>query len=485
MTKKSRIIENVKIEKIWFGWIWIATWKDGKKILITWWALPNMVADLKIVKNKSDYIKTQIYKIHNFWKKLSENICKHHMFFDDNKNFSTWCWWCKWQILPYEEQINLKEQVVKDSFRWSDFFEKTYSWFVPSPKTFNYRNKMEFSFWKYIVKGEVLSSWSWWFHKQWMFSKIVDIENCLIAWNLINKVFLYIKNILKKSNLPVYDQMKHTWFFRHLVIRQGFNTNEVLVNLSVATKYFDKNKKDFTLWQKLQKKLKDDNFIKENVKSFVITENNWLWDVVRWKDIKFYNLFWDGSINEYLLIDNVKIDFKISAFSFFQTNTLWAQKLFWTAKSMLPEIKWNILDLYCWAWTIWLTLLKSWIWKKLLWVEIVEQAIEDAKYNAKLNNLQNKAKFIADKAENINFNLENIGLIVVDPPRSWLHKNVINFLWNLKKQKNFKLLYISCNPVTMNRDLKLLQNYGFEIKNLKAVDMFPHTHHIEMIGILE
>ena len=318
-----------------------------------------------------------------------------------------------------------------------------------------------------------------------MFSKIVDIENCLIAWNLINKVFLYIKNILKKSNLPVYDQMKHTWFFRHLVIRQGFNTNEVLVNLSVATKYFDKNKKDFTLWQKLQEKLKDDNFIKKNVKSFVITENNWLWDVVRWKDIKFYNLFWDGSINEYLLIDNVKIDFKISAFSFFQTNTLWAQKLFWTAKSMLPEIKWNILDLYCWAWTIWLTLLKSWIWKKLLWVEIVEQAIEDAKYNAKLNNLQNKAKFIADKAENINFNLENIGLIVVDPPRSWLHKNVINFLWNLKKQKNFKLLYISCNPVTMNRDLKLLQNYGFEIKNLKAVDMFPHTHHIEMIGILE
>ena len=318
-----------------------------------------------------------------------------------------------------------------------------------------------------------------------MFSKIVDIQDCMIAWKLINKVFSYIKNLLKKSNLPVYDQMRHNWFFRHLVVRQGFNTQEVLVNLVVATKSFDKYKEDITIWQKLQDTFKNDDFIKENVKSFIITENNWLWDTVRWNDIKVYNLFWDGSIYEYLLIDDIKVDFKISAFSFFQTNTLQAQKLFETAKFMLPEIKWNILDLYCWAWTIWLSLLKSWIWKKLLWVEIVKQAIEDAKYNAKLNNLQDKAEFIADKAENINFSMQDIGLIVVDPPRSWLHKNVIDFLWKLKKEKDFKLLYISCNPVTMNRDLKLLEEYNFELKNLKAVDMFPHTHHIEMVGILE
>lgn len=485
MKKKNKILENIRIEKIWFWWVWIASLKDWKKILVSWWALPWMIADLKINRKKSDYIKAQIYKIHDFWKNISKSICKHHMFFDNNKNPSTGCWWCKWQVLPYKEQIELKEQVVKDSFSGSSFFENTYSWFVAAEKIFNYRNKMEFSFWKYFIKDKQLSNWSCWFHKQWMFSKIVDIQDCMIAWELINKVFIYMKHLLKKSSLPVYDQMKHTWFFRHLVIRQWFNTDEVLVNLSVATKHFDKNKKDITAWSKLQDTLMQDKFIKENIKTFVITENNWLWDAVRWTDIKVYNLFWGWFINEYLLVDWVKVDFRVSAFSFFQTNTFQAQKLFETAKSMLPEIKWNILDLYCWAWTIWLTLLKSWIWEKLLWVEIVEQAIQDAKYNAKLNNLQDKARFIADKAENINFSMENIGLIVVDPPRSWLHKNVIDFLWKLKKEKDFKLLYISCNPVTMNRDLNLLIEQWFEIKNLKAVDMFPHTHHIEMIWILE
>jgi len=485
MNLKNKILENINIEKIWFGWVWIATNKDGKKIIITWWALPNMIADLRILRKKSDYINAQIYKIHNFWKNLSWNICKHHVFFDDSKNYSVWCWGCKWQILPYQEQIKLKEQVIKDSFAWSDFFEKAYLWFIVAENIFNYRNKMEFSFWKYFIKDEVLSSWSLWFHKQWMFSKIVNIDNCLIAWDLINKVFTYIREILERSKLPVYDQKKHTWFFRHLVIKQWFNTNEVLVNLSVATKYFEENKQDITIWNKLQDILIQDDFIKKNIKTFIITENNLLWDVVRWEDIKVYNLFWGWFINEYLFVDGIKIYFKISAFSFFQTNTLQAQKLFEVAKSMLPKIKWNILDLYCWTWTIWLTLLKSWIWEKLLWVEIVEQAVEDAIYNAKLNNFQDKAKFIVDKAENINFNLEDIWLVVVDPPRSWLHKNVIDFIWKLKKKQDFKLLYISCNPVTMNRDLKILENYNFSIKKLKWVDMFPNTHHMEMIGILE
>ncbi len=484
MAKKNRIIENVKIDKIWFGWIWIATDEDGKKILISWWALPGMVADLKINRKKSDYLKAQIYKIHNFWKNLSDNICKHHMFFDYNANPSTWCWWCKWQVLPYEEQVKLKEQVVKDSFAGSNFFDKNYTWFVPADKKFNYRNKMEFSFWKYFIKEEKLSNWSLWFHKQWMFSKIVDIQDCMIAWDNINKVFSYIKKILENSKLPAYDQMKHTWFLRHLVVRE-WNTGEVLVNLSVATKYLDQHKKDITIWSKLQDTLMQDDFIKENVKSFMITENNWLWDTVRWKDIKVYNLFWGWYINEFLEIDDVRVDFRVSAFSFFQTNTFQAQKLFETAKSMIPDIRWNVLDLYCGAWTIWLSLLKSWIWDKLLWVEVVEQSIEDAKYNAKLNNLEERSEFIADKAENINFNMEDIGLIVIDPPRSWLHKHVVDFLWKLKEEKDFKLLYISCNPVTMNRDLQLLTEYNFKLNNLKAVDMFPHTHHIEMVGILE
>jgi tRNA/tmRNA/rRNA uracil-C5-methylase (TrmA/RlmC/RlmD family) len=152
---------------------------------------------------------------------------------------------------------------------------------------------------------------------------------------------------------------------------------------------------------------------------------------------------------------------------------------------MLSEIKWNILDLYCGAGTIGLTLKKLWIWEKLLWVEIVEDAVKDANINAQINNLSQDSRFIADKAENINFESENIWLVVIDPPRVGLHKNVVNYLIELKKQFQFPLLYISCNPVTMARDLKLLKEWGFDLKNLKAVDMFPHTHHIEMVWLLK
>ncbi len=353
---------------------------------------------------------------------------------------------------------------------------------------------MEFSFWKYIQKNkdwkkEVLSDWSLWFHKQWQFSKIVDISDCLIAWDKINQIFNYLKKVFKESKLPVYDNYDHSWFFRHLVIREWFNTWQVLVNLSVATKFFNKNKDKISLWIRLQDNLLQDKFLRENVTTFLITENNWLADVVKWQDIKVTPLRGPGYIFEKLNFKNnsndISINFRISAFSFFQTNTLQAQKLFQTAISMLPKIKGNVLDLYCWAGTIWLSLLKLGIWEKLVWVEIVEDAVKDAWINAKINNLEDKSEFIADKAENVNFETKNIWLIVVDPPRSWLHKNVIKFLSDFKKENNFKLLYISCNPVTLARDLKMLSENNFKVKRLKAVDMFPHTHHIEMVGFIE
>lgn len=474
----------MKIEKIVFGWVWIASLKDWKKIIVSGWALPDMIADLRILRNKKDYIKAQIMKIHSYWKNLYENICKHHVFFDDEINLSNWCGGCKRQVLPYQEQVKVKENVVKDCFTNSDFFDKTYSWLVSSKNIFNYRNKMEFSFWKYFVKNTPLSERSLGFHKQWMFSKIVDIHDCMIAWKKSNEILRYMKDMLKKTGLEVYDQFKHTWFFRHLVVREWTNTWEVLVNLSIASKYLEKYEEKKHVWNKLQEELKNDEFILKNITSFIVTENNWLWDSVMWPNIKTYNLFGDWSIKEKLQINWKEIEFRVSAFAFFQTNTHQAELLFETAIWMLWEVRWNILDLYCWAWTIWLCLLKSWIWDKLLWVEIVKSAIDDARYNAKLNWLWDRSRFISDKAENLDFELENIWLIVVDPPRSWLHKDLINFLWRLKKEKEFQVLYISCNPSTLNRDLNLLQEQNFEIKKLKAVDMFPNTHHIEMISLL-
>jgi len=504
---RNKIIENVKIEKIWFGWIGIAHTEDGKTILVSGGVLPNMIVDVKILRKKSDFIKAQAIKVNAWNIDLNKTkICKHHFVFDTNlftntENENTakvGCGGCKWQILPYEEQLNLKEQVVKDSFAGCDFFDNVYEWIIWCKKIFNYRNKMEFSFWKYIVnkrseknseelrrEKEVFSNWSLGFHKQGQFSKIVDIDSCLIAGEKINEIFAYLKEKIKNSALPVYDQFNHSWFLRHLVIREGSNTGQILVNLVVASKYLDENKKDISKWTKLQQDLMQDDYLKENITTFIITENNGLADVVKWQDIKTIPLWGWGNIFEKLIIDNEEINFRVSAFSFFQTNTYQAQVLFQTAKDMLPKINWNVLDLYCGAWTIWISLLKIWVWENLLWVEIVEDAVKDAYKNAEINWIKGKCKFIADKAENINFEAENIWVVVIDPPRSGLHPKVVDFLVQLKLRYNFPLLYISCNPVTMARDLKMLEQGGWEVKKLKAVDMFPHTHHIEMIGLLK
>ena len=195
--------------------------------------------------------------------------------------------------------------------------------------------------------------------------------------------------------------------------------------------------------------------------------------------------------------NETKLTFRISPFSFFQTNTLWAEKLFWTAFNMLWNIEWNLLDLYCWAGSIGLSLLKQNNGKnkdsELIWIEIVEDAIRDANVNANINWLENQSFFVASPCEKVlnkfpelEEKIKNIWVVVVDPPREWLHPNVIDWIGKLKKEYKFKLLYISCNPVTMARDIEMLVNeQWFSTKEVQPVDMFPHTHHIEDVCVLE
>lgn len=265
---------------------------------------------------------------------------------------------------------------------------------------------------------------------------------------------------------------------------------------------------------------KTNEFLKKNVTTFVITYNEWLSDTVKNDQSETKVFWWDGYIHEQLnfvqskknkdeIIDSeneksepeinneTKLTFRISPFSFFQTNTLWAEKLFWTAFNMLWNIEWNLLDLYCWAGSIWLSLLKQNNGKnkdsELIGIEIVEDAIRDANVNASINWLENQSFFVASPCEKVlnkfpelEEKIKNIGVVVVDPPREWLHPNVIEWIGKLKKEYKFKLLYISCNPVTMARDIEMLVNeQWFNAKEVQPVDMFPHTHHIENICVLE
>ena len=159
---------------------------------------------------------------------------------------------------------------------------------------------------------------------------------------------------------------------------------------------------------------------------------------------------------------------------------------------MAGKIEGNVLDLYCGAGSIGISLLKQGLWEELIGVEIVEKAITDAWHNAKINGIEDHVFFVASPAEKMLINypeletkIKNIGLVVIDPPREWLHPNVISYLGNLKKEYQFKLLYISCNPITMARDVELLSTEGFKFSQVQPVDMFPQTHHIECITVLE
>ncbi len=498
--KRWKILKNIKIEKIGWGGVWISTFFNGKKIIINWGVLPDSVVNCRVIKDKKDYIQCQLLEYVELPENLKlDDVCQHNMIFQYFGKMwcNIGCWGCKWQALSYDDQLGLKQKLFEDSFRFMyDLIKDKIRQILPAPVIFGYRNKVEFSF------GYCGSSSSWniestiWFHKQWRWDEVVDVENCKLISDKANQIYFYIKDKIKKSDIPNYDQKVHQWVFRHLVVRYWFNTSQFLINLVVA------NQNNVALeykskFEEFLNILKNDDFLVTNVKTFILTYNNSLADVVKWEQVQTEVLRWDWYIYEILKLFKKEVKFRISPFSFFQTNTLGAELLFTKAIEYLTQFwksKYNyILDLYCWTGTIGLSFLKLWLWKRLIGVELLKEAIDDAYINAKINWLDWKVYFNFWKAEkliwedqNIKKNLKNIDLVIVDPPRDGLHKNVVKFLIKLKEKINYDLLYISCNPITLARDVKLLlDSRKFDLKILQPVDMFPHTHHIEAISILK
>lgn len=531
---------------------------NGKRIIIKWWALPGTIVNLRIIKQKKDYVEAHITEIIHTNPTIvdGEVFCPHFFSLlntpwqkpiplEDLRKI--WCGGCKWQMLSYKNQLQLKEDIVNDAFtKIKKKIPKLHILpIIWSPQEKKYRNKIEFSFGKYITKGQgekdekkgkkdedpetnpssnsqfpipnsqipnpniILSNRSCGFHKQGEFSKIVDIGNCSLISDEANKLFVYIKTLCQNSWLPVYDQKTHQWFFRHLVLREGTNTDQFIINLVVADNNIkSKNDKQRNWFLDM---IKADEFLQKQVTSFVVTYNNGLADIVRSQESETKTCWWEGHMYEKLIFKNTnekiittdtknekntkeyssEISFRVSPFSFFQTNTLWAQQLFAKAMGMIGHIEWTLLDLYCGTGSIGISFLKVGKWDKLIGIEIVEDAITDAWHNAKINGIEDKVLFLAAPAEKaflqtpeIKNKLNNLGLVIIDPPRDGLHKNVVQIICDLKKESDFKLLYISCNPVTMVRDIELLMEWGFTIKEIQPVDMFPQTHHIECIWVL-
>jgi 23S rRNA (uracil1939-C5)-methyltransferase len=497
--KKQRILQKITIDKLWHWGVWIWRSQDWKKVLVQWGVLPWSIVDVIVSKSRKDFFEGRVFFVHELSREYAEKKapCPHYFapwVSSDTPIHKTWCGWCKRQQVSYEKQLKLKMSIIMDSFRgikshleWAEMRE-----IIWSPDEFWYRNKIEYSFGDF-KSWDTHNTWALWFHKQWQFSQIIDIDECLLVTDTSRKLFHHLKALCKQSWLPIYNQKKHTWVLRHLVIREWINTWQFLVNISIADAHMDESQ--IGLRSIFQEQLKQDEFIQKHVSTCIISHNNWLWDAVFTNETIQRPLRGSWHIYEMLNLhtwtdwESIEARFKVSANSFFQTNTHWAEVLFSQAAQILWTVEWPIIDLYCWAWSIWISFNKIWIWSSIYWIELVPDAIIDAQHNAMINKVSS-SYFIAGKAENLINTDEtckevcsHAWCIIVDPPRDWLHKNVIAFLNYIRTQRPIKLLYISCNPVTLARDIEELSRY-YKPRIVQPVDMFPHTHHIETICLL-
>lgn len=468
--KKNDIIENLTVEKLVFGGKWFTRMTDGKVIFITGWAVPGSIVNVRIIKKKSWFIEGQII----------ETIKKSPLEKEANCDIFWLCGGCKWQTIPYEKQLEIKDEQVKESlFHLAKYQENiNIEKIEASPVIWWYRNKIEFSFGKFISdKMQIREDFNVWFHKQAEFSKIVDCSYCHLIDEKSNQVFNKIKEFAKNTWLPVYDQMRQSGFFRHLIIRKTHFTNEMMIILGYNPKYENWNF-DLDSVKKFLLSLTSDF---SEIKSIYLTSNSNLADVALW-DLEL--IYGNPVIVEKLL----GLKFEISPKSFFQTNSTWAEKLYsivldYADKENLKNS--TVLDLYAGTGTIGMTFAP--FTKEVYSVEMVTDASKDWEKNAILNNISNM-NFVNAKVEDFlkEFTLDwekKADLLIIDPPRAWMHPSALP---NILKFDAAQIIYVSCNPATLARDLEfILANSEYKIEKLKAKDMFPHTHHIETVVSLK
>ena len=239
---KWDILENIKIEKLVFWGQWFAKLEhenpehNWKTIFVTGWVVPWSIVNLRVLKKKKRFIETQIIEI--IQKSPIEKIHPKNIYWE------SWGW--KWINIPYEEQLKIKQEQVKEAFNVIEkkFWTQNFLEIEASPIEDSYRNKVEFSFWKYLSNSENIEEhFNVGFHKQGQFSKVIDYEGTPLIDEKQNEIYREIKKFCKTLGLPVYDQKKQEWFFRHILIRKTFFTNEMMILLSFNPEYFDKNKK--------------------------------------------------------------------------------------------------------------------------------------------------------------------------------------------------------------------------------------------------
>ena len=429
-------------------------------------AVEGDVVKAKVMKTKKKFVESKVVEVITPSEMRTTARCTY---------FGT-CGGCKWQHVEYASQLAFKQQQVVDAIeRIGGMKDVPVLPIIGNDDLYYYRNKLEFSFsekaWRTNndpESTEQVPALALGFHVPQRWDKVLDVHECFLQSKLSNGILNAVREFALTNHIPAFSPETESGYFRNLVVREGKNTGDVMVN--VVT--FEDSPETMTkLTAELIKKFPEITTVINNVtkrKSQVAVGE--------------YEMVYHG---EGIIHDKIgKLLFQVSANSFFQTNTKQAERLYSIARELADIKKTDtVYDLYCGTGSIALFVADA--AKKVIGIELVESSILNARMNAELNTIEN-CEFIAGDLKDL-LTKENQwrdehpkpDVIIVDPPRSGMHPKAVEELGAMGVPT---IVYVSCNPATLARDVQLLSTYGYTVEKVQPVDMFPHTYHIECVA---
>ena len=462
--KAQEIIENVAV---------IDVADDGRAIgkvsdLVVFisHAVPGDIVDVRVTRKRKKYVESVPVRFSTYSEWRAEPVCN---------SFSV-CGGCKWQDFDYQQQLLFKHKIVSDCLvRIGKLDLPEIASVLPADPIWFYRNKLEFTFssnrWltgeELQSEGEIANRNALGFHIPGMFDKVLDIERCYLQPDPSNAIRTAIRDFALQENMPFYDLRKHQGYLRTLVVRTS-STGEVMVIVSFQH---------------------ENTALREKLLNYVWKRFPEISSLMYVINPKLNDTFTDLEVNLYkgaphIMEEMEGLKFKVGPKSFYQTNSHQAYQLYKIIREFAGLTGREIVyDLYTGTGTIANFLAQK--AKKVVGIECIHEAIEDATYNSAINGIRNTSFFAGDMKDV--FTMEFIqkygtpDVVVLDPPRAGIHPKVVDALLLIMPKR---VVYVSCNPSSQARDIALMQEF-YRIAAVQPVDMFPHTHHVENVVSLE
>lgn len=470
MSRKRKplpILENITITDVAAEGKALA--KIDNLVVFVPYAVPGDVVDLQVKKKKHSYAEAEIIRFHKRSEKRVEPFCQH---------FGV-CGGCKWQCLPYEEQIRYKQQQIFDNLtRIGKVKLPEFNPILGSKHQTHYRNKLEFGFSnkRWLTQEEVSSGVKFdvmdavGFHIPGAFDKILDIETCHLMDDVNNRIRNGIRRYAIDNHLAFYDIRGGHGLLRNIMLRNSA-THELMLLIQFCIRSEEEQAQANDLLQFVHEEFPE-------ITSLLWVNNLKCNDTIG--DLEVHNFY--GTDYIYETMEGLR--FKVGPKSFYQTNTEQAYELYKVARKFAQLTGDELVyDLYTGTGTI--ANFVAHQAKRVIGIEYVPEAIEDAKVNSEINKLDNTLFYAGDMKDILNADfIETHGrpdVIITDPPRAGMHADVVNTILFAAPKR---IVYVSCNPATQARDLQLL-DADYEVKAVQPVDMFPQTHHVENVVLLE